>query len=47
MRGIGYKQKCPNYGSESVEHLSRITGYVQAVSWWKEGGCRRWRMDGV
>ncbi len=38
MRGIGYgQQKFSNCGSENVEHLSRVTGYVQAVSGWKEG----------
>ncbi|RZB29511.1 MAG: ribonucleoside-triphosphate reductase (formate), partial [Candidatus Argoarchaeum ethanivorans] len=32
----GLLQKCPNCGSENVEHLSRVTGYVQAVSGWNE-----------
>ena len=30
----GLHEKCPNCSSESVEHLSRVTGYLQAVSGW-------------
>jgi len=33
----GLKQECPNCGSTRVEHLSRVTGYIQAVSGWNEG----------
>ena len=33
----GLHEKCPNCGSENVDHLSRITGYIQAVSGWNEG----------
>jgi len=33
----GLHDKCPNCGSENVDYLSRITGYVQAVSGWNEG----------
>jgi ribonucleoside-triphosphate reductase len=30
----GLKDSCPNCGSEEVDHISRITGYLQAVSGW-------------
>ena len=30
----GLKENCPNCGSEEVDHISRITGYLQAVSGW-------------
>jgi ribonucleoside-triphosphate reductase len=30
----GLKDKCPNCGSTNVEHLSRVTGYIQSVSGW-------------
>jgi ribonucleoside-triphosphate reductase len=30
----GLEDKCPNCGSEDVDHISRITGYLQAVSGW-------------
>ncbi|MCX6668313.1 MAG: anaerobic ribonucleoside-triphosphate reductase [Methanothrix sp.] len=30
----GLKERCPNCGSEEVDHISRITGYLQAVSGW-------------
>jgi ribonucleoside-triphosphate reductase len=30
----GLKESCPNCGSEEVDHISRITGYLQAVSGW-------------
>ncbi|MDD5473901.1 MAG: anaerobic ribonucleoside-triphosphate reductase [Candidatus Methanoperedens sp.] len=33
----GLLDECPNCESEDVEHLSRVTGYVQAVSGWNEG----------
>ena len=33
----GLKDQCPNCGSSKVEHLSRITGYLQAVSGWNKG----------
>ncbi len=33
----GLLDECPNCESENVEHLSRVTGYVQAVSGWNEG----------
>ena len=26
--------RCPSCGSEDVDHISRITGYLQAVSGW-------------
>ncbi|MDY6965605.1 MAG: anaerobic ribonucleoside-triphosphate reductase [Halobacteriota archaeon] len=32
----GLHESCPNCGSENVEQLSRVTGYVQAVSGWNE-----------
>ena len=33
----GMLDECPNCGSENVEHLSRVTGYIQAVSGWNNG----------
>jgi len=30
----GLKEACPNCGSTNVEHLSRVTGYIQAVGGW-------------
>ncbi|NMC10158.1 MAG: anaerobic ribonucleoside-triphosphate reductase [Methanothrix sp.] len=30
----GLKDKCPSCGSSEVDHISRITGYLQAVSGW-------------
>jgi len=30
----GLKDKCPSCGSNEVDHISRITGYLQAVSGW-------------
>ena len=30
----GLKENCPNCGSVDVDHISRITGYLQAVSGW-------------
>jgi anaerobic ribonucleoside-triphosphate reductase len=33
----GLQKECPNCESENVEHLSRVTGYIQAVSGWNEG----------
>jgi anaerobic ribonucleoside-triphosphate reductase len=30
----GLKERCPNCGSTNVEHLSRVTGYIQAVDGW-------------
>ena len=30
----GLKDKCPSCGSDEVDHISRITGYLQAVSGW-------------
>jgi ribonucleoside-triphosphate reductase len=30
----GLKDRCPGCGSEDVDHISRITGYLQAVSGW-------------
>ena len=30
----GLDDRCPNCGSENVDHISRITGYLQAVSGW-------------
>ena len=32
----GLHESCPNCGSNNVEQLSRVTGYVQAVSGWNE-----------
>lgn len=33
----GILEKCPKCGSENVQHLSRITGYLQSVEGWNEG----------
>ncbi len=33
----GLLEECPNCESDNVEHLSRVTGYIQAVSGWNEG----------
>lgn len=33
----GLLDKCPKCGSENVDHLSRITGYLQPVSGWNKG----------
>ncbi|MCK9576493.1 MAG: anaerobic ribonucleoside-triphosphate reductase [Clostridia bacterium] len=33
----GLHDKCPKCGSENVQHLSRITGYLQAVEGWNAG----------
>jgi ribonucleoside-triphosphate reductase len=30
----GLKESCPGCGSKDVDHISRITGYLQAVSGW-------------
>ncbi len=30
----GLHDKCPNCGSQHIEHISRVTGYVGAVSGW-------------
>jgi anaerobic ribonucleoside-triphosphate reductase len=30
----GLEDECPSCGSEDVDHISRITGYLQAVSGW-------------
>ncbi|ATZ61431.2 MAG: anaerobic ribonucleoside-triphosphate reductase [Methanosarcinales archaeon Met12] len=30
----GLKDECPNCNSTNIEHLSRVTGYIQAVSGW-------------
>ena len=30
----GLEDNCPNCGSDDVDHISRITGYLQAVSGW-------------
>ena len=32
----GLKEECPSCGSEDLEHLSRVTGYLQSVSGWNE-----------
>jgi ribonucleoside-triphosphate reductase len=32
----GLKEKCPNCGSQDTDHISRITGYLQAVSGWNK-----------
>jgi anaerobic ribonucleoside-triphosphate reductase len=32
----GLKEECPNCGSTDLEHLSRVTGYLQSVSGWNE-----------
>jgi len=36
----GLLDECPNCESDNVEHLSRVTGYIQAVSGWNEGRSR-------
>ncbi|MCQ1535998.1 anaerobic ribonucleoside-triphosphate reductase [Methanosarcina sp. KYL-1] len=33
----GILDRCPKCGSENVEHLSRITGYLQPVAGWNKG----------
>ena len=33
----GLKDECPKCGTKNVEWLSRVTGYIQAVSGWNEG----------
>jgi anaerobic ribonucleoside-triphosphate reductase len=33
----GLQEKCPKCGSENVQHLSRITGYLQNVEGWNAG----------
>jgi anaerobic ribonucleoside-triphosphate reductase len=33
----GMLDACPNCESENVEHLSRVTGYIQAVDGWNNG----------
>ncbi|MCK9575473.1 MAG: anaerobic ribonucleoside-triphosphate reductase [Clostridia bacterium] len=33
----GLHDKCPKCGSDKVQHLSRITGYLQAVEGWNAG----------
>ncbi|MCK4796334.1 MAG: hypothetical protein KAT05_03075, partial [Spirochaetes bacterium] len=33
----GLLEECPNCDSENIEHLSRVTGYIQAVGGWNEG----------
>jgi anaerobic ribonucleoside-triphosphate reductase len=33
----GLHDKCPKCGSENVQHLSRVTGYLQAVEGWNAG----------
>lgn len=33
----GLLEKCENCESDNVEHLSRVTGYIQAVDGWNEG----------
>jgi ribonucleoside-triphosphate reductase len=33
----GLHNKCPKCGSDKVQHLSRITGYLQAVEGWNAG----------
>ncbi|MDY9927330.1 anaerobic ribonucleoside-triphosphate reductase [Methanosarcina sp.] len=33
----GLLDKCPKCGSENVQHLSRITGYLQSVEGWNRG----------
>jgi anaerobic ribonucleoside-triphosphate reductase len=32
----GLKEECPRCGSDHLEHLSRVTGYLQSVSGWNE-----------
>ncbi|MDF1533526.1 MAG: anaerobic ribonucleoside-triphosphate reductase [Methanosarcinaceae archaeon] len=33
----GLKSECSNCGSDNIEHLSRVTGYIQAVDGWNAG----------
>ncbi|MBW6470619.1 MAG: anaerobic ribonucleoside-triphosphate reductase [Methanosarcinaceae archaeon] len=33
----GLKEECSNCGSDNIEHLSRVTGYIQAVNGWNAG----------
>ncbi len=33
----GLQEKCPKCGSDNVQHLSRITGYLQNVEGWNAG----------
>ncbi|MCL7413048.1 MAG: anaerobic ribonucleoside-triphosphate reductase, partial [ANME-2 cluster archaeon] len=33
----GLLDECPNCASSNVEHLSRVTGYIQAVDGWNNG----------
>jgi anaerobic ribonucleoside-triphosphate reductase len=33
----GLLDECPNCGSDNIEHLSRVTGYIQAVDGWNNG----------
>lgn len=33
----GLLEECPNCSSGNVEHLSRVTGYIQAVDGWNSG----------
>ncbi|MDO9516994.1 MAG: anaerobic ribonucleoside-triphosphate reductase [Methanosarcinaceae archaeon] len=33
----GLKEECSNCGSDNIEHLSRVTGYIQAVDGWNAG----------
>jgi ribonucleoside-triphosphate reductase len=33
----GIKDSCPKCGSENIDHLSRITGYLQSVDGWNAG----------
>ena len=32
----GLKDSCPRCGSDHLEYLSRVTGYLQSVSGWNE-----------
>lgn len=32
----GLQEACPRCGSDNLEHLSRVTGYLQSVSGWNE-----------
>ncbi|MBA7524366.1 hypothetical protein ES705_16504 [subsurface metagenome] len=34
---MGLKEECEKCGSENLDYISRITGYLQAVSGWNEG----------
>jgi len=33
----GLKKSCPNCGSSNIDYISRVTGYLQAVSGWNSG----------